>query len=215
MGSTPSKERQDGEPLERKSKADATASLTEDDASLNAPESFGKKKKRSAAIPQRKNGARATMNGENVALPEGAPSMVSTHITDDQVHVNLAMADLMAYLQVVATNSQNLPSTKRDNPELRNSEIMLSADEYARKSAAFIPADVRVIAGSFAKYGRVWDLPTSEVCCLASPSACLLALIPLNLLTFMSSCTFLRNTRPAMAPKSPVDHMVEPAVMRC
>jgi hypothetical protein len=162
MGGSPSKERRD-DPIERKSKADATASLTEDDASLNGHESSGKKKKRSAATPLRKNGSRATMNGENGASPEAAPTNVSSHVSDDQVHVNLAMADLMAYLQVVATNSQNLPSTRRDNPELRKTEITLSADEYARKSAAFIPADVRVIAGSFAKYGRVWDLPTSEV----------------------------------------------------
>jgi hypothetical protein len=73
------------------------------------------------------------------------------------------MADLMAYLQVVATNSQNLPMTRRDDPELGKTVSSLSAEEYARKSAAFIPADVRVIAGSFTKYGRVWDLPTSEV----------------------------------------------------
>jgi hypothetical protein len=38
----------------------------------------------------------------------------------------------------------------------------LTSEEYARKSAAFIPADVRVIGGSFLKYGKVWDLPTSE-----------------------------------------------------
>ena len=164
MGSSPSKDRRDDN-VERRAKADATASLTDEEASLTAPEFSGKKKKKSAATPLRKNGNRATMNGDNGASPEGAPTTFSSHITDDQVHVNLAMADLMAYLQVVATNSQNLPSTRRDNPELRKSEITLSADEYARKSAAFIPADVRVIAGSFTKYGRVWDLPTSEVCC--------------------------------------------------
>lgn len=83
-------------------------------------------------------------------------------ITDDQVHVNLAMADLMAYLQVVANNSNNLPLTRRDDPELNRMVSNLSGEEYARKSAAFIPADVRVIGGSFTKYGRVWDLPTSE-----------------------------------------------------
>jgi len=164
MGGSPSKERrEDG--VERKSKADATASVTEDEGSVTANEtSTGKKKRRtSASTPLRKNGSRAQLNGENGASPEGAPSAVSTHISDDQVHVNLAMADLMAYLQVVATNSQNMPTTRRDNPELRKSDHSLTADEYARKSAAFIPADVRVIAGSFAKYGRVWDLPTSQV----------------------------------------------------
>jgi len=89
-------------------------------------------------------------------------SNVSSYVTDDEVKVNLAMADLMAYLQVVANNSSNLPLTRRDDPEVEKSVSSLSADEYARKSAAFIPADVRVIAGSFTKYGRVWDLPTSD-----------------------------------------------------
>ena len=83
-------------------------------------------------------------------------------ITDDQVHVNLAMADLMAYLQVVANNSNNLPLTRRDDPELGRTVSNLNVDEYARKSAAFVPSDVRVIGGSFTRYGRVWDLPTSE-----------------------------------------------------
>ncbi len=83
-------------------------------------------------------------------------------ITDEQVHVNLAMADLMAYLQVVANNSNNLPLTRRDDPELSRIVSNLTSEEYARKSAAFIPADVRLIGGSFTKYGRVWDLPTSE-----------------------------------------------------
>jgi hypothetical protein len=85
-----------------------------------------------------------------------------SHISDDQVHVNLAMADLMAYLQVVANNSNNLPLTRRDDPELGRMVSSLTSEEYARKSAAFIPADVRVIAGTFLKYGRVWDLPTSD-----------------------------------------------------
>jgi hypothetical protein len=83
-------------------------------------------------------------------------------IRDDQVQVNLAMADLMAYLQVVANNSNNLPLTRRDDPELTRMVSTLSSEEYARKSAAFIPADVRVVGGSFLKYGKVWDLPTSE-----------------------------------------------------
>jgi hypothetical protein len=81
---------------------------------------------------------------------------------DEQIHVNLAMADLMAYLQVVANNSSNLPLTRRDDPELKRMVSNLTSEEYARKSTAFIPADVRVIGGSFTKYGRVWDLPTSE-----------------------------------------------------
>ena len=86
----------------------------------------------------------------------------TSHITDDQVHVNLAMADLMAYLQVVANSSNNLPLTRRDDPELGRTVSNLNVDEYARKSAAFVPSDVRVIGGAFTRYGRVWDLPTSE-----------------------------------------------------
>jgi hypothetical protein len=93
---------------------------------------------------------------------ESHDELNSSMITDDQVHVNLAMADLMAYLQVVANNSNNLPLTKRDDPELGRTVSNLTSDEYARKSAAFIPADVRVICGAFTRYGRVWDLPTSE-----------------------------------------------------
>jgi hypothetical protein len=89
---------------------------------------------------------------------------VITHkITDDQVNVNLAMADLMAYLQVVANNSSNLPLTRRDDPELDRTVISLTSEEYARKSAAFVPADIRVIGATFTRYGHVWDLPTSEV----------------------------------------------------
>jgi hypothetical protein len=172
MGVSPSKDAGDDGPVEPKNKCEnATASLSDEDENSHAVrEALGKKKRKSAAsTPLRKNGIRAQINGENLASPEAAMSQISSQISDDQVHVNLAMADLMAYLQVVATNSQNLPTTRRDNPELRKSEDSLPADEYARKSAAFIPADVRVIAGSFTKYGRVWDLPTIEVClrCLA------------------------------------------------
>jgi hypothetical protein len=87
----------------------------------------------------------------------------ATKIRDDQVHVNLAMADLMAYLQVVANNSNQLPVTRRDDPELDRIVSSLSSEEYARKSAAFLPADIRIIGGTFTRYGRVWDLPTSEV----------------------------------------------------
>ena len=52
--------------------------------------------------------------------------------------------------------------TRRDDPELKRMVSNLTSEDYARKSAAFIPADVRVIGGTFTKYGRVWDLPTSE-----------------------------------------------------
>lgn len=104
----------------------------------------------------------ASNNKKPPGKRKGTALSKSTIIKDDQVLVNLAMADLMAYLQVVANNSNNLPLTRRDDPELTRMVTNLTSEEYARKSAAFIPADVRVIAGSFLKYGNVWDLPTSE-----------------------------------------------------
>jgi hypothetical protein len=79
--------------------------------------------------------------------------------SDKKVLVNIEMTDLMAYLQVVANHSSNLPQTRRDDPE---GEILISAvpdDLYAKKAAAFIPSDVRIIGASFLKYSRVWDLP--------------------------------------------------------
>jgi hypothetical protein len=66
-------------------------------------------------------------------------------------------------LQVVANNSNHLPLTRRDDPELDRTVSTLTSEDYARKSAAFIPSDVRVIGGTFSRYGRVWDLPTTEV----------------------------------------------------
>lgn len=105
------------------------------------------------------------LNGIGSLGSERRDDIVAANVNkyrDEQVHVNLAMADLMAYLQVVANNSNNLPLTRRDDPELGKMVSSLTSEEYARKSAAFIPADVRIIGGSFVKYGRVWDLPTSE-----------------------------------------------------
>jgi hypothetical protein len=122
--------------------------------------------------PEQNPNTNTTMNGHHTRRQEqasspnsgadNASSMISSFVADDEVKVNLAMADLMAYLQVVANNSANLPLTRRDDPEVPKTVSSLTPDEYARKSAAFIPADVRVIAGSFTKYGRVWDLPTSD-----------------------------------------------------
>ena len=111
----------------------------------------------SANTPSASNGK--SSKSKRHQREEAPPSSL---ITDDQVHVNLAMADLMAYLQVVANNSNNLPLTRRDDPELGRTVSNLTSDEYARKSAAFIPSDVRVLGGAFTRYGRVWDLPTSE-----------------------------------------------------
>jgi len=116
------------------------------------------KKNDSVATPRRKN--RSHHAGQQ---PRDAAATNHQQITDEQVHVNLAMSDLMAYLQVVANNSSQLPATKRDDPDLDRFVPSLDPEDYARKSAAFIPADVRVIGGTFTRYGRVWDLPTSEV----------------------------------------------------
>lgn len=108
------------------------------------------------------NGRAQSRVDRQLAKMEQRDDTHNSHISDDQVHVNLAMADLMAYLQVVANNSNNLPLTRRDDPELGRMVSALTVEEYARKSAAFVPADVRVIGGTFTKYGRVWDLPTSD-----------------------------------------------------
>ena len=90
-------------------------------------------------------------------------STASAFITDESIGVNMRMADLMAYLEVVANNSTNLPLTTRDDPELGRTISNLTGEEYAQKSAAFIPCDVTVIGGSYLRYSRVWDLPSSEV----------------------------------------------------
>jgi hypothetical protein len=102
--------------------------------------------------------------GENGGSKREPTHGQQQRISDDQIHVNMAMADLMAYLQVVANNSNHLPLTRRDDPELDRTVSTLSTEDFARKSAAFVPADVRVLGGTFTRYGRVWDLPTSEVC---------------------------------------------------
>lgn len=52
---------------------------------------------------------------------------------------------------------------RRDDPELGRTVSSLTSEEYAFKCAAFVPSNVRIIGGQFGKYGRVWDLPTSEV----------------------------------------------------
>lgn len=125
-----------------KGKLDAVNNEQEDDVSSG--------EKREAEKHQKRTGSSAR------------ESAVSRR-NDDLVNVNMPMADLMAYLQVVANNSNQLPLTVRDDPELDRAVNSLSSEEYARKSAAFIPADVRVLGGVFTRYGRVWDLPTSEV----------------------------------------------------
>lgn len=115
---------------------------------------------------EKRESEKAVERGENGAKRDPTNRLLTaatTKITDDQIHVNMAMADLMAYLQVVANNSNQLPLTRRDDPELDRTVSTLSAEDFSRKSAAFVPADVRVLGGTFTRYGRVWDLPTSEV----------------------------------------------------
>ena len=102
----------------------------------------------------------------------GTESAASHKIADESVPAPMPMADLMAYLQVVANNSSNLPLTRRDDPELGRTVSSLTSEEYAFKCAAFVPSNVRIIGGQFGRYGRVWDLPTSEVSCLPWPSCC-------------------------------------------
>jgi hypothetical protein len=79
--------------------------------------------------------------------------------SDGRVLVNIAMADLMAYLQVVANHSNNLPQTRRDDPAGKECAVATPDEVYANKSAAFIPADVRIVGGRFMLYGKAWNLP--------------------------------------------------------
>lgn len=111
----------------------------------------------------------------------------NTHFADDNVNTDLPMADLMAYLQVVANNSSNLPLTRRDDPDLGRTVSSLTADEYATKCKAFIPSDVRILGGQFGRYGRVWDLPTVEVSSVYSE----IFFIDLNSLCFILFLLFL------------------------
>jgi hypothetical protein len=176
MGSSPSKVDKEFEGQSNEHNKDSNpegkASFEEPVASYGKDSSHKEEKKEMesvstlSATPRRKYQMRSS-EGENRGSgqvpPEGRDDAPRhSRIRDEQVHVNLAMADLMAYLQVVANNSNKLPLTRRDDPEISRMVTSLTSDEYARKSAAFIPADVRVIGGSFTKYGRVWDLPTSE-----------------------------------------------------
>lgn len=99
----------------------------------------------------------ATLENDDAALAN--PSRMSLDESDKKVLVNIEMGDLMAYLQVVANHSSNLPQTKRDDPGGDVSVSIVPDDIYAKKSAAFIPSNIRIIGASCLKYGRVWDLP--------------------------------------------------------
>jgi hypothetical protein len=135
------------------------------------PADDGSSEKRESDKPDIKRGGNGSSKREPTITPlsvngqlQQIPPQQQQRLSDDQIHVNMAMADLMAYLQVVANNSNHLPLTRRDDPELDRTVSTLSAEDFARKSAAFVPADVRILGGTFTRYGRVWDLPTSEVC---------------------------------------------------
>ena len=102
--------------------------------------------------------------GQHGSSSGGGSSNRSRIIEDESVQLDhLPMADLMAYLQLVANNSSNLPLTRRDDPELGRTVSNLSPEEYAHKCAAFVPSMVRILGGQYGKYGSVWDLKTSEV----------------------------------------------------
>lgn len=140
-------------------------SLSEDTVAVSPPkESYPNPPPPSSHSTDPANDDHSGEKRESDLLHRATPSPRDTRLRDDQIHVQMAMADLMAYLQVVANNSNHLPLTRRDDPELDRTVSTLSAEDFARKSAAFVPADVRVLGGTFTRYGRVWDLPTSEVC---------------------------------------------------
>jgi murein DD-endopeptidase MepM/ murein hydrolase activator NlpD len=145
--------------------APESAPKTKDAAGLDANGNASEEKKEAETGRSRKaksKNARTPKQKGGRVQDEGSTMMVG-QTAEQQVHVNIAMADLMAYLQVVANNSNHLPLTRRDDPELDRTVSTLTSEDYARKSAAFIPSDVRVIGGTFSRYGRVWDLPTTEV----------------------------------------------------
>jgi len=119
---------------------------------------------RTSPVEQQNNKRVSPADSPSTPLSPGG----SRRITDDQVHLDIPMAELMAYLQMVANHSSNLPLTRRDDPDLGRTVSSLTADEYAFKCAAFLPSNIRIIGGQFSKYGRVWDLPTSEVSVEAS-----------------------------------------------
>ena len=69
---------------------------------------------------------------------------------------------LMVYLKDVADNSDDLPKTQRDDPDLGRIVSTITPEDYAKKAEAFLPANIRIFGGVFTKYPKVWDLPTCE-----------------------------------------------------
>jgi hypothetical protein len=133
--------------------ADSKAAVSNAETSTVPSSSDSNKERTAEQAPKRHRQAIQTRDDEHSL----------TQISEEQVTVNLAMSDLMAYLQVVANNSHNLPITRRDDPDIKASVSSLSAEEYAKKSAAFVPADVRMLGGIYTRYGKVLDLPSSDV----------------------------------------------------
>jgi len=103
--------------------------------------------------------ASVTREDSNPNTPESA---LTAGAGEDDVQINLHMLDLMEYLQGVARESNDLPTTPRDDPELGKTVSRLTQTGFLRKAEAFIPADVRIISGTFTRRANVWNLPTSE-----------------------------------------------------
>lgn len=76
-----------------------------------------------------------------------------------------AQENLMAYLEIVGENADDLPLTWRDGREAGRAVSSLTAKKIAAKAHAFVPCDVRVIAGTSTRYGNtIKNLLNREVC---------------------------------------------------
>jgi len=73
---------------------------------------------------------------------------------EDEIDDEQARRDLIAYLEIVGENISNLPMTCRDDPQLGRTVSTLTSREYALKSDAFIPCDIRIIGSSSSRRDR-------------------------------------------------------------
>jgi Tfp pilus assembly protein PilF len=106
----------------------------------------------------------STKDDEPTNAKSGSKSLKKPKIEVDQIDQEQARQDLMAYLEIVGENADDLPLTWRDDPELGRSVSSLTAKQYATKADAFIPCDVRVISTTCTRYGgSTWTLPNKEV----------------------------------------------------
>lgn len=80
----------------------------------------------------------SSKNGKTV-LSNGDVADYSNNCDDKQTQID------MEYMENVAEEACNLPLTLRDDPELGRTVSTLTAEEYAFKSAAFIPCDIRYV----------------------------------------------------------------------